>query len=126
MPSIIALSHFDAKMSSYTSPSGARTPCISEEEEEDRNQTMPGLNRSAGRSVHLFNSADRDTTIGGLILTNGITNSNLYAMVEIIAVFTSEFNIQDRDGATISKDDAQLQPGDYFIYSRGKIYLLCY
>lgn len=83
---------------------------------------MPGFNRSAGRNLHLFNSTDKDTVIGGLILTNGVTNSLLYAMVEIIVVFSGEFTLQNEEKTTILRDDAQVVPGDYFIHAAGKIY----
>lgn len=45
--------------------------------------TMFGSNRSKGR---IFNASDPNTTIDGLILTNGVTNANLYAIVEIIVI----------------------------------------
>jgi hypothetical protein len=55
--------------------------------------TMPGSDRSGGRDVHIFNASDRNTTIGGLILTNGVTNANLYAMIEIFVFFNSEYSL---------------------------------
>ncbi|OBT38550.1 hypothetical protein VE00_11018, partial [Pseudogymnoascus sp. WSF 3629] len=103
-----------SSIASPSSPSKARTP-TSTSEDEDR--IMAGQNRSIGRMVHLYNSTDRDTTIVGLILTNGVTHTNLYNMVEIILVVTCEFTLRDGDDRTIPKDKAQLQPGKYFVYS---------
>ncbi|KFX87736.1 hypothetical protein O988_09305 [Pseudogymnoascus sp. VKM F-3808] len=99
-------------MSPPSSPSGAGTPTNGSQD-----CTMPGFNRSAGRNLHLFNSTDKDTVIGGLILTNGVTNSLLYAMVEIIVVFSGEFTLQNKEKITIPRDDAQVVPGDYFIHA---------
>lgn len=45
------------------------------------------MNRSAGRDVHIYNSNDLTTPLGGLILTNGVTNANLYAIVEVFLLF---------------------------------------
>lgn len=76
--------------------------------------------RSEGRNVHIFDSSDPNATIGGLILTNGVTNANLYAMVEIFVIFESEFTLQSEDGIIVAKDDNQLQPGNYYIYAARK------
>jgi hypothetical protein len=59
--------------------------------------------------------------LGGLILTNGVTNANLYSMVEIIVIFSGPFSLLDDDGTKIDKDDHPLQPGNYFIDADGKL-----
>jgi hypothetical protein len=65
---------------------------------------MPPRDRSRGRDVHIFDARDRNTSIGGLILTAGITNANLYSMIEIFVIFASEYSLQsesdmyDREG----------------------------
>jgi hypothetical protein len=79
--------------------------------------TMLGGSRSKGLDVHIFDASDPNTTIGGLILTNGVTNINLYTMVEIIVIFESEFALQNEDNITIPKDNDPLQPGNYYIHS---------
>ena len=38
--------------------------------------------RSAGRNVHIYDARDPDVVLGGLTLTNGVTNANFYSMVE--------------------------------------------
>lgn len=59
--------------------------------------------------------------IGGLILTHGITNANLYAMIIIICFFTSDFDLQLEDGSTvIPKNDDALRPGNYYIVTTGE------
>ena len=90
-------------------------PHLADSQPED--STMPGSNRSQGRDVHIFDSRDPNTTIGGLILTNGVTNTNLYAMIEIIIVFEGEFSLQNEGGIIIAKDNDQLRPGNYYIYA---------
>ncbi|KAL0639311.1 hypothetical protein Q9L58_001537 [Maublancomyces gigas] len=44
-------------------------------------------NRSLGRNVHIYNASD-PTELGGLVLTNGVTNANFHSMVEIICSIT--------------------------------------
>ena len=81
---------------------------------------MPPLDRSGGRDVHIFNSSDRSTSIGGLILTNGVTNANLYAIIEIFVIFKGRYVLRNKSNVTIKKDDSSLLPGNYYIDSRGK------
>jgi hypothetical protein len=80
---------------------------------------VPPLDRSAGRNVHIFDARYRDTSIGGLILTNGITNANLHAMIEIFVIFKSEYVLRNESDVKIEKDDSTLLPGNYYIASRG-------
>jgi len=85
---------------------------------------MPPLNRSLGRNVHIYDAKHPDSVIGGLVLTNGVTNDNFYSMVEILIVFTSTFLLRDEGGAEIKKDNDPLQPGKYYIIATGKFFLL--
>ncbi|KAF1816448.1 hypothetical protein P152DRAFT_464000 [Eremomyces bilateralis CBS 781.70] len=71
--------------------------------------------RSRGRDIHIYDVNDRDTVLGGLILTNGITNANFFSMVEILVLFTSSFELRDEDDTKIERNDSQLQPGKYYI-----------
>jgi hypothetical protein len=52
------------------------------------NHVMPPRYRSRGRTVDIHDAKDCDTALGSLILTNGITNTNLYSTVEIYVIFT--------------------------------------
>ncbi|KAG9234924.1 hypothetical protein BJ875DRAFT_504372 [Amylocarpus encephaloides] len=52
-------------------------------------------NRSGGRNVHIFNTRDRSTLVGGLVLTTGVTNTNLYTMIEIFVIFSGEYVLQN-------------------------------
>jgi hypothetical protein len=76
---------------------------------------MPSLNRSEGRNVHIYDAKDPATVLGGLILTNGVTNANFYSMVEILFVFEGTFLLQDESGITVQRDGHPLQPGNYYI-----------
>jgi hypothetical protein len=84
---------------------------------EDTRNTMPPHNRSAGRDVHIFDTQDRNTSIGGLILTAGVTNANLYTMIEIFVISNGEYILRNESGITIEKDDSVLLPGNYYIDS---------
>jgi hypothetical protein len=81
---------------------------------------MTSTYRSKHRNVHIFNASDRNTTIGGLILTDGVTNANLYAMVEIIVIATSDFTLRNESDVVIEKDSSSLQPGNYYIHAPRK------
>ncbi|KAF8859306.1 hypothetical protein BDZ45DRAFT_589974 [Acephala macrosclerotiorum] len=84
---------------------------------------MPPHNRSAARDVHIFDISDRDTSIGGLILTAGVTNANLYAMIEIFVIFNGEYILRNESDTTIKKNDSLLLPGNYYIDSLHPIHI---
>lgn len=81
--------------------------------------TMPPRNRSLGRDVHIYDAKDPPATLGGLILTNGVTNNNFYSMVEILVLFASSFELRDGDDTKIEKNDDPLRPGKYYIHAPG-------
>jgi len=93
---------------------------------QPEDSTMTGRDRSKNRNVHIFNASDRNTTIGGLILTkendvtNCVTNANFYAMIEIITITTSDFTLRNESNITIEKDNCPLQPGNYYIHAPRK------
>ncbi|KAF2472076.1 uncharacterized protein BDR25DRAFT_284536 [Lindgomyces ingoldianus] len=78
---------------------------------------MPLRNRSLGRDVHIYDAKDPAATLGGLILTNGVTNNNFYSMVEILVLFASSFELQDGDDTKIEKNDDPLRSGKYYIHA---------
>lgn len=80
------------------------------------------MSRSLGRNVHIYDANDPAAELGGLILTNGVTNANFYSMVEIICIFDRDYDylIRDEGGTTIERDDHLLQPGNYYILTNGK------
>ncbi|KAF1810201.1 hypothetical protein P152DRAFT_401644 [Eremomyces bilateralis CBS 781.70] len=80
---------------------------------------MPSRNRSLGRDVHIYDASDRTTVLGGLILTNGVTNANFYSMVEILVLFTTAFELQNEEGTKIQRTDDPLWPGNYYIHAAG-------
>jgi len=44
------------------------------------------MNRSVGRNVHIYDPNNPTEPLGGLVLCNGITNANFYAMMEVFVV----------------------------------------
>ncbi len=74
------------------------------------------------RDVHIFDTSDRDTSIGGLVLTAGVTNANLYAMIEIFVIFNGEYILRNESDTTIEKDDSPLLPRNYYIDSPRKYF----
>ena len=71
--------------------------------------------RSLGRNVHLYDAEDRETVLGGLILTNGVTKSNFYSMVEIMLLFQSSFSIEHEGSAALARNEEPLSPGNYYV-----------
>ncbi|KAH8659263.1 hypothetical protein BGZ60DRAFT_382280 [Tricladium varicosporioides] len=84
---------------------------------------MPPRNRSLGRDVHIFGASDRSTSIGGLILTAGVTNANLYTMVEIFVLFDGEYILRNESSIIVEKNDSPLLPGNYYIDSADPIHI---
>ncbi|KAH0556717.1 hypothetical protein GP486_005493 [Trichoglossum hirsutum] len=84
---------------------------------------MSVLNRSAGRDIHIYEAKNPDTLIGGLILTNGMTNANFYSMVEIICIFDGTYFLRDEYGTIIQRDGSPLHSGKYYILTSGSMTL---
>lgn len=82
--------------------------------------TIAPRDRSRGRDVHIYDVKDPNTVLGGLILAIGVTNANFYSMVEILVLFSSDFELQDEGNTKIEKSDDPLQPGNYYINATGK------
>ncbi|KAF8464668.1 hypothetical protein BDZ91DRAFT_729597 [Kalaharituber pfeilii] len=82
---------------------------------------MPTATRSAGRDVHIYNVDDPATVLGGLILTNGVTNANFYSVVEIIVLFDQDYFLRDEGGTTVQRDDHPLRSGNYYIHTNGSV-----
>ena len=80
---------------------------------------MSVTHRSAGRDVFIYDANDAATVLGGLILTNGVTNANFYSMVEIIFILSREYILRHEDNATVPRDNHPLQPGNYYIITNG-------
>ena len=88
---------------------------------------MPPRDRSVGQDVHIYNynSNNRNTLLGGLILSPGVTNANFYAMIRIFVEFTPRhysrtFSLQNQSRITIQENHQPLQPGNYYIITSGK------
>jgi hypothetical protein len=82
---------------------------------------MPAGDRTLDRDVFIYDAKDSDKVLGGLILTNGVTNANFYSMVEIMIFFGGGFSLLDGGGIKVKKNDDPLQPGSYFIDADGKL-----
>ncbi|KIX03031.1 uncharacterized protein Z518_06581 [Rhinocladiella mackenziei CBS 650.93] len=78
-------------------------------------RAMPTILRSVLWNVHIYDSNDPTTVIGGLSLTPGITNANLYVMIEILVIISSTFFLRDENETKIERDGHPLQPGKYYI-----------
>jgi hypothetical protein len=82
---------------------------------------MPAPNRSGGRNVHIYDATDPDTVLGGLVLTNGVTNANFYSMVDIVCILDSQYVLREEAGMTIQRDDHPLHAGKYYIVTSGRL-----
>ncbi|KAL0634241.1 hypothetical protein Q9L58_006859 [Maublancomyces gigas] len=79
------------------------------------------MSRSLGRDVHIYDTNDPATVLGGLILSNGITNANFYSMVEIIFIFDSDYFLRDANGIIVQRDNHPFHPGNYYILTNGSM-----
>lgn len=80
--------------------------------------------RSLGRNVHIYDAKDRSKLLGGLIINNGITKSNLYTMVEIWLFFDSSFSIENEAAAMLERNEDPLIGGNYYITGRLRALIL--
>ncbi|KAG0123258.1 hypothetical protein HOY82DRAFT_674012 [Tuber indicum] len=90
---------------------------------QDNPSSLWAVDRSTIRNTFLYTSDDRDTQLGGVYASPGITNDNFHSMVEIICLFSDTFELCDDNGQLVGRDDKQLQPGDYYIATNGSITL---
>ncbi|RPA95700.1 hypothetical protein L873DRAFT_1696889 [Choiromyces venosus 120613-1] len=77
--------------------------------------------RSAWRDTFIYASDDRDTELGGLYVTEGMTNANLYSMVEIFCIISDAFDLQDDREQLVERDEGSLRAGNYYIVTNGTI-----
>jgi hypothetical protein len=108
-------------MSSLTSSLSGSPYEVSNPLDSPEISTMPPTNRSVGRNVHIYDEKDRNTALGGLILSNGITNANFYFMVRIIIICNGHFDLKDENNSLIERNDHPLQPGKYYIAATGRL-----
>jgi hypothetical protein len=111
----------DSHESSIFTPSGSpKTP----DSLMLQTSTMPPIDRSGGRNVHIFDAKKPTVVLGGLILSNGVTNANLYSMLDIFIVYEAPKDVplneekpflQNNEGTKIEKNDDPLEPGEYYI-----------
>ena len=75
---------------------------------------------SVWRDVFIYTSDDSGNLIGGLWVAEGITNANLYSMVEIFCIFSDTFGLHYPNGKLVERDQNSLQPGGYFLATNGR------
>src|SRR4051794_20431861 len=81
--------------------------------------------RSGGRNVHIYDAENPTVVLGGLILSNGVTNANLYSMLDMFITYEEPFFEEDEEpfilldenNTRIEKNNHPLQPGNYYIFS---------
>ncbi|KAI9870191.1 MAG: hypothetical protein M1830_004548 [Pleopsidium flavum] len=83
---------------------------------------MPAPNRSARRNVHIFDAQEPEgIALGGLILTNGVTNKNLHAMINIIVIIHGPYVLRHDSDTIVPEDDSPVQPGKYYLVTAARI-----
>jgi hypothetical protein len=111
-------SHESSTSTTSDPPSKTSDPLV------HQTSAMP-IDRSGGRNVHIYDAENPTVVLGGLILSNGITNANLYSMMDIFIVYKEPFSLRDEEpfllldekGTRIEKNNCPLQPGKYYIIS---------
>lgn len=68
---------------------------------------MPGAGtRARARDVFFYDLRDPSIQLGGLVLTDGITNANFYSMVKIVVIISSTYFLQNDNSETLPRDTA--------------------
>ncbi len=83
-------------------------------------------NRSSGRNVHFYEAENPEEELGGLVLTNGITNNNFYSILDILLACDKPFSLRDENKILVGKDNYALQAGKYHITGESIFLFLCY
>jgi len=78
---------------------------------------LPG--RGEWRNANIYTYSGYDYLIGGLWIAEGITNVNLYSMVEIFCTFSDTFDLpyDAANGPLVERDQNQLQAGKWQVTS---------
>jgi len=91
---------------------------------EDNQSNMP-VAHSAVRDTFFYASDHCDTLLGGLY-SPGMTNNNFHSIVQMVCVISDTFELRDDNGLRVERDDEQLRPGNYYIATNGRSFLLVY
>jgi hypothetical protein len=75
--------------------------------------------RTSARDVHLYNNCEPPQDIGGLRAIKGITNALFYDMVKIVIKCNRVWFLKNEHNRRLQKNKKQLQPGKYYVVSRG-------
>ncbi|PKS12311.1 hypothetical protein jhhlp_001611 [Lomentospora prolificans] len=77
--------------------------------------TSADSTRALGRNVVFSDIRDPSIILGGLILTQGVTNKGFYRMVSIVLITESSWFIQTENGNRLTEDSPPLLRGHYLI-----------
>ncbi len=83
-------------------------------------------NWSSGRNVRFYDAENPEEELGGLVLTNGITNNNFYSILDILLACDEPFSLRDENKILVGKDNYALQAGKYHITGESILLFLCY
>ena len=92
---------------------------------------MSRANRLAARDVHIYDLKKPDAIVGGLSLAQDITNSCLYAMLDVFVIPAElpsspdsfSYFLQKEDGTTVAKNNDLFKPGTYYLNATGKLHI---
>jgi hypothetical protein len=90
------------------------------ESESESESPIPANTRTAGRDVFFYDLRNSSVCLGGLILTNGVTNANFHSMIEIALSISEPYSLRNEDGDTVYRDARPLLRGKYYVVTDGK------
>ncbi|KAG0636826.1 hypothetical protein HOY80DRAFT_925204 [Tuber brumale] len=76
---------------------------------------MPPLDRSPWRNVHIHSSDNPSTMLGGLWVAEGVTNANLYSILQVFCLFSDTSDLRDSSEQLVERDEQPLKPGNCYI-----------
>jgi len=68
----------------------------------------------------IFGSKKCANVLGGLCVTDGITNANLYSRVEIFVSISNPWYLNDDSEDVVTRDGQHLEPRNYFVLTDGR------
>ena len=87
---------------------------------------MAPTNRSAFRNPFIYDSKNSGGAVsGGLSVVKGITNANLYLIVEIFCSIKGTYCLHNESEKVVQRDAQRLQPGKYFLVTNSR-FLHCF
>ena len=69
----------------------------------------------------VYADPSRKRLLARLGTTSHIPYCNIYSLIDTVCVFSQKYQLMNAQGELVKRDDDQLEPGEYFISTSGKL-----